>query len=472
MNAEKVCFAPITDLVNLVQRGEISAREVTQTFLARIDQLGPELNCFTRVLAEDALAQAVQIDETLGRGGSAGSLAGVPVSIKDIVDVAGVPTTHGAHRVFHSTPEVDAPVVRQLRRHGAVIIGKTSLHEFAYGVTNNNPHFGPTRNPWDLSRIPGGSSGGSAAAVAAGLCAAAVGTDTGGSIRIPAALCGVVGIKPTYDRVSRAGVTPLAWTLDHVGPLTRTVGDAALLLRVMSGDDPVRGAPQPGSMIPGEGRETVAGVRLGLPRRFFWEDINDDVRVLVENAVRKLEGLGADIIEEDLPHAAVAGNAVTVIITVEATAVHESRLRSHPDAYGVDVRARLDSGFFVPGIDYVQAQRVRAMLRREFLSVLERVDVLVMPTTALTASPIDEPSLPGASGRVPARLPLTRLTNPFNLMGFPALSVPCGLTAQQLPVGIQLVGKPGDEATLFRLAHLYENATGWTRLRPPARRPS
>ncbi len=467
MNAEALCFTPITELVALVHRGEISAREVTRTFLDRIARLDRVLNCFTRVMAEDALAQAAQVDATLGGGGTPGLLTGVPIGIKDIVDVGGVPTTHGAHRMFHSTPTADAPVVRQLRRHGAVIIGKTNLHEFAYGVTNNNPHFGPTRNPWDLSRIPGGSSGGSAAAVAAGLCAAAVGTDTGGSIRIPAALCGIVGIKPTYDRISREGVTPLAWSLDHVGPLTRTVEDAKLLLRVMAGVDFAGDTTRSNGRGGGTGGEpTIVGMRVGLPRRFFWEGITEDVRTLVEGAVGKLEGLGAHVLEVDLPHAALAGDAVAVIISVEATAAHETRLRTYPNAYGADVRVRLESGFFVSGTDYVQAQRVRTMLLREFRAALERVDVLALPTTALTAPSIDQVAQPGPSVSVPVRLPLIRLTNPFNLTGLPALSIPCGLTAQGLPVGLQLVGRVADEETVFRVARTYERTAGWMKLHP------
>ncbi len=469
MNARDLCFAPATEIARLVHEREISAREVTQAFLARIDALDRTLNCFIRVMAEDARAQAGQIDEALARGDSPGALAGVPVAIKDLVDVAGVPTTGGAHRRFHTMPATDAPLVTRLRRHGAVLIGKTNLHEVAYGATNVNPHFGPTRNPWDLTRIPGGSSGGSAAAVAAGLCAGAVGTDTGGSIRIPASLCGIVGIKPTYDRVPRGGVLPLSWSLDHLGPLTRTVGDAALLFSVMAGGQPADALSGRQSSPPPDERVTkgIAGVRVGLPRTFFWEKLQDGVEAAVDEAVHMLQDLGADILDVELPFADMAGYAVSVIVSAEATAVHERRLRAHPDAFGNDVRLRLESGFFVTATDYVQAHRARALLTREFLRVLKRVNVLVMPATALTATPIDEQYLPGSRGLVPVRLPLTKLTNPFNLTGLPAISVPCGFTAEGLPVGVQLVGRPFDEGTLFRIAGAYEHATGWTQRRPP-----
>ncbi len=439
-------------------------------FLQRIDRLGPALNCFIRVMPEEALREAAEIDGQLARGVSVGPLAGVPIGIKDIVDVADIPTTHGAHRIFHTIPTRDAPVVRRLRAAGAIVIGKTTLHEFAYGVTNNNPHFGPTRNPWDLARIPGGSSGGSAAAVAAGLCGAAIGTDTGGSIRIPAALCGIVGMKPTYDHVSREGVTPLAWTLDHVGPLTRTVDDADLLLHIMSGAMGYPPTFQPGSSGPGTGRgDGLIGVRIGLPR-LYWDQMDDDVRGLLEAAIRTLESMGAAISEVAIPDASTAGDAVALIISVEATAAHESQLRLHPEAYGADVRARLDSGFFVRGTDYVQAQRVRSRLQRVFRGALENVDLLAMPTTALAAPPIEDPTPPGPSGPAPIRLSLTKLTNPFNLLGLPALSVPCGLTALRLPVGLQLVGRATEETTVFRVGRSYERATAWSQWRPPLER--
>ncbi len=468
MNVDELCFASATEIARLVRRGEISACEVTEVFLTRIAQLDPSLNCFIRVTADDALSQARQVDETLSRGGAL-VLAGVPVGIKDIVDVAGVPTTNGAHQLFHTIPATDAPVVRRLRRQGAVIVGKTNLHEFAYGVTNKNPHFGPTRNPWDHTRIPGGSSGGSAAAVAAGLCAAAIGTDTGGSIRIPASLCGTVGIKPTYDRVPRSGITPLAWTLDHVGPMTRTVQDANLLLQVMAAADGADVGDQ-GWPVPHDGAESLSGLRVGVPRPFFWDALDGEVRAGIEEALHTLEALRAEIVDVEVPNASAAGDAVAVIMAVEAAAVHEHRLRTHPEAYGEDVRVRLESGLFLSGVDYVQAQRARTVFRRALLQVLDRVHVLVVPTTAVAAPTIEEQSLPGPRGMVPVRLSLTRLTNPFNLTGVPALSIPCGATSQQLPIGLQIVGRPFDEPSVLRVARAFEAATGWTQRRPELNR--
>lgn len=466
MNVTDVLFAPAAEIARLVGGGDVSARAVTEAFLARVEAVAPTLNCFITVMAGAVLEQAQRVDAAIRAGMAPGPLAGVPIGIKDIVDVAGVPTTAGAHRRFHSYPHVDAPVVTRLRNAGAVIIGKTSLHEVAYGVTNVNPHFGPTRNPWDLVRIPGGSSGGSAAAVAAGLCAAAIGTDTGGSIRIPAALCGVVGIKPTYDVVPRTGVRPLSWTLDHIGPLTRTVRDAALLLTIMAGEDTTE-ATKPAPAFDASLDDGISRLRVGVPRRFFWEHLHEGIEGRCEDAVRALGRLGAEICDVEMPHAGDAGSAVAVIIAVEAAAVHEQRLRADADAFGEDVRIRLERGFFVSGTDFVQAQRARTYLTRTFVRVLEDVDILVMPTTSMPAPSIEEEHASAADASLAMSLTLTRFTNPFNLTGLPALSVPCGFTAEGLPVGLQIVGRPFDDATVLRVGHAYEEATEWHTRRPP-----
>jgi len=465
VSRDELYFASASEIARLVQQQELSAREVIQTFLTRIDRAGPVLNCFTRVLADDAFTQAIKVDEDVRRGNLPGALAGVPIGVKDLVDIAGVPTTHGAHSRFHTIPHHDAPIIHLLRREGAICIGKTALHEFAYGVTNNNPHFGPTKNPWDLSRIPGGSSGGSAAAVAAGLCPAAIGTDTGGSIRIPAALCGIVGIKPTYDRVSREGITPLAWSLDHVGPLTRSVEDAELLLHVLDGSS-AAGRSLPARPSLPASRLTITGTRVGLPR-VFWDAAEDRVRALAEGAVETLKSLGATVREIDFPGGAFASSAVSVIMAAEATAVHEHRLREHPEAFGTEVRIRLDSGFFVQGIDYIHAQRVRGVILEEYIDIFNQVDVLVLPTTTHAAPPIDESPVGGSEQPTPVRIVLTRLTNPFNLLGVPALSIPCGFTGEKLPVGFQIIGRPNDEATVFQVGRAYEAATEWSKARPP-----
>jgi len=469
VNPRNLCFLTISDLAARVASRELTALELVRAYLARIDQVNPGINAYMLIMAEQAEDDARRVDEGIAKGRAPGPLGGVPLGIKDLIDVAGAPTAAGAHRRFHYTPDRDAPVISRLRRAGAVILGKTNLHEFAYGVTNINPHTGPVRNPWDHRRIPGGSSGGSAAAVTAGLCAGALGSDTGGSIRIPSALCGTVGLKPTYGRIPRTGVVALAWTLDHLGPITRTTRDAALLLRVMAGEDP----GDPASVTSGsppfdEGAEDgLAGIRIGVPRTFFWERTDPEVHSAAQAALRVLADRGATVLDVDLAHAEDAGKAVAIILSVEATAYHERRLRTSLGAYGDDLQVRLLRGFFIPATDYVLAQRARAFITDEFLSAFRGVDVLVTPTTTVPARPIEED--PGASGAASLAMSteLTRLTNPFNLTGMPALSLPCGFTRDGLPVGLQIVGKPFDEPAVLRVGYAYEQATEWHTRRPP-----
>jgi len=468
VNTQDLCFSSISDLASRVAARELTALEVVRSFLSRIDHINPAVNAYMVVTAEQAEEDARRVDREIAKGRTPGVLGGVPLGIKDLIDVGGVPTAAGAHRRFHYTPERDAPVISRLRRAGAVILGKTNLHEFAYGVTNINPHTGPVRNPWDPSRIPGGSSGGSAAAVAAGLCAGALGSDTGGSIRIPSSLCGTVGLKPTYDRISRAGVVALAWTLDHLGPITRTTRDAALLLRVMAGADPgdpasVKAEPPPFDEPSEDG---LSGIRIGVPRGFFWERTHSEVYAAATGALRVLADRGATILDVDLPHAEDAGKAVAIILSVEATAYHERRLRGSLGAYGDDLQVRLLRGFFIPGTDYVLAQRARAFITHEFLSAFHGVDVLVTPTTTVPARPIEEDPGAGAAVSLTMSTELTRFTNPFNLTGMPALSVPCGFARDGLPIGLQIVGKPFDEALVLRVGHAYEQATEWRKRRP------
>ena len=457
MTADDLVFASAYELVSRVRGGELSARQITEAHLSRIQIIQPRLNCFIQVLADLAMDQARAIDEDAAAGKPLGPLAGVPVGIKDIVDVAGVTTTAGSHHRFHRQAASDAALTARLRAAGAIFIGKTSLHEFAYGVTNNNVHYGPTRNPWDLTRIPGGSSGGSAVAVSAGLCAGAVGTDTGGSIRIPASLCGVVGIKPTYGRVPLEGVVPLSWSLDHAGPLTRTVRDAALFLDVMAGTE---GAQAFSRGLEGPG--TLGGIRVGVPRPFFWERLDAEVAGLAEGAVEILRQLGGEVFECEVPYASYAGAVAAVVMSAEATAFHEDRLRTHPEAFGDDVRTRLERGLFLTATDYVAGLRARRFLQLEFARAFEAADVLVMPTTQVPASPIeqDPETAPGAS--LAMSVQLTRFTNPFNTTGLPALSLPCGFTRGGLPAGLQIVGPAGGETMVLRVGDAYERAAGWT----------
>jgi aspartyl-tRNA(Asn)/glutamyl-tRNA(Gln) amidotransferase subunit A len=449
-------FLPATEIAARVSSGALSAVSVAEAALTRARALNPSTNAFVTLLPDLALAQAERVDAMVRAGSNPGVLAGVPVAIKDLADVAGVATTSGAHPSFHHTPEATAPVVQRLIDAGAVIAGKTNLHEFAYGVTSINPHLGPVRNPWDRSRIPGGSSGGSAAALAAGLAAGALGTDTGGSIRIPASLCGIVGLKPTYGVVPVEGITPLSWTLDHAGPMTTTVRDAAVMFAVM--------AAQPPLLVP---TGHLTGLTVGVPRRFFWEQLDAEVASLAEGALAVLQDRGATIHDLDVQYADLAGNAVAIIISVEATSIHDSRLRLFRAAFGEDVRVRLERGFFVPAVDYLQALGARAFLTTSFEASLVTGDVLVMPTTPAAASPVDGEGTSPSERSLAMSMQLTRLTNPFNLTGLPALSVPCGFTREGLPVGLQIVGRRHDEAAVLRVGEVYQAATEWHLRRPP-----
>jgi aspartyl-tRNA(Asn)/glutamyl-tRNA(Gln) amidotransferase subunit A len=460
MTGDELAFAGAAEIARRVASGELSARAVTEAFLARIAGLDRRVNAFITVLADRALEEAGRLDQARRAGAPAGLLAGVPIAIKDLVDVAGAPTTAGGHPRFSRHPRADAPLVARIRAAGGIVVGKTNLHEFAYGVTNVNRHHGATRNPWDLERIPGGSSGGSAAAVAAGMCAAAVGTDTGGSVRIPAALCGVVGLKPTIGAVPLEGVFPLGWSLDHAGPIAGSVADAALLHGVM--------ADRPHAPMRPAGSRTLAGTRIGVPRSAFWEELASEARAPAEAALEVLRGLGASVREIELPWAARCGAASALILAVEAVSVHAQGLRTHPEAFGDEVRRRLERGFFVPGVALLRAQRARALLTRTFEAAFESVDVLVTPTTPAAAATVQDAERAASGQAASFSLSLTRLTNPFNLTGQPALSVPCGFAAGRLPVGLQIIGRRGDEEGVLAVGAAYEAATEWHRLHPPA----
>jgi len=450
MNTADLAFASAAEIAALTASGTISAVELTEVFLARIAHFDRLLNSFIRPMPEAALETARGIDAAIRAGRAPAPLSGVPIAVKDLIDMAGVPTTAGAHRSFHTLPAADAPVVARLRAAGAVIVGKTGLHEFAYGVTNINPHTGPVRNPWDRARIPGGSSGGSAAAVAAGLCAAALGTDTGGSIRIPASLCGVTGLKPTFGRVPVEGTIPLSWSLDHLGPLARSASDAALVLSVLAG------TPQVLELDRG-----TAGVRIGIPQRFFWEGLDAGVETACRQAVTVLEQMGATVCDVDIAHAAEAGAAASVVLSAEASAFHERRLRERGEAFGADVRVRLDRGLFLSAADYLTGLRARRVLTREVLEVMAAVDVVVTPTTIAPAALIEEDERKAPAASLAMSVQYTKCTNPFNLTGLPALSVPCGFTPEGLPVGLQIVGRPYDEATILRVGHAFQRETEW-----------
>lgn len=475
MTESDVAFASIEEIGRLLRKRKLSPVEVTKLMLARIERLNPKLNAYLTVTDELALAQAKKAESELyaprGRKGhrDRGPLHGIPISLKDNIYTKDVRTTAGSKILRDFVPQRDAVVVSQLKEAGAVILGKTNLHEFAYGVTTNNPHFGPTHNPWDLSHIPGGSSGGSAAAVAAGLCYGSIGTDTGGSIRIPAALCGIVGLKPTFGRVSVADVVPLSPRLDCVGPLARSAADAALLL------DPifVRGEKEARLQIAARTESPLLrGLRIGVPKDFFLKIVSMEVECAFESALRLLRKLGATLKEASIPLLQETEDAGNQIAWAEATHYHQHAgwFPGRAADYGEDVRTRLELGAKVTATKYLQALEQREAFIGGFHAEMAdaKLDALVVPTTPIPAPAIGEETTAVCGTNHPTRALLLRNNRPANLGGLPALSVPCGLTPDGLPVGLQLIGCVTDEALLLRIAHAFELASPSARPPPDA----
>ncbi len=465
----ELCNLPLEELSPLLRDKRISPVEVVQAYLERIDALDGTLNAYITVMREQALTEARRCEEEIQRGAYRGPLHGVPVGLKDLYDTAGVRTTAASKIYADRVPAEDATVVKRLREAGAVILGKTNLHEFAYGVTTASSYFGPTRNPWDPERVPGGSSGGSGAAVAAGLCPVATGSDTGGSIRIPSALCGIVGLKPTYGRISCHGMLPLSWALDHPGPMTRSVYEAAVMLGAIAGFDPKDPAsadvPVPDYVGALEGG--VKGLRIGVDVQWALTGVHAEVKRAFQEALGMLKDLGAEIVEVTVPGVDEGLQAALTILSSEATGIHEEFLRTRPEDYQPDVRTRLEKGFPIRGIDYGRARRTGELLRREYATLLQRVDLLATPMCGIPAPRIGQQEVEVEGERVPVMTPLTRYTRVFNLTGLPAITVPCGFSAEGLPIGLQLVGRAWDEATVLRAAYAYERATDWAQRRPP-----
>jgi aspartyl-tRNA(Asn)/glutamyl-tRNA(Gln) amidotransferase subunit A len=436
---------------------KISARELIEESLRQVARLNPQLNAFITVTADAARARARQLDDELARGLDRGALHGVPITHKDLVRTKGVLTTGGSKILAGYVPKRDAVIAAKLDQAGAVLVGKTGLHELAYGATSNNPHFGPVHNPWDLERIPGGSSGGSAAAVAAGIVLFATGTDTGGSIRIPASFCGVVGLKPTFGRVSARGVLPLSASMDHVGPITRTVRDAAIALQGMV-DDPT------GYVPPADAE--IRGIRIGLPRNFYFERIDVEVGLSVRTAVQTAAAIGARIIEIAAPDMDVLNAAARTIQLPEALAAWKAYL-GHREDIGADVLALLDQGREVRAVDYLEAQRQRRRMGAEFAKLWGQVDCIFTPTTPMPAPKIGQQEVRMGGATEVVRTAATRLTRGMNALGLPALSMPCGFTKSGLPIGLQIIAPARAEDLLLRIAAAMEGALGISARRPP-----
>ena len=471
---DDIRYASIAQIAAQIRKGEISPVELIDMTLEAIDRCEPQLNAFITVFREESLERARQAEVEIGNGKDLGPLHGLPIALKDIIYVEGTRSTAGSNFFSEESPQFDAALVSKLRDAGAIIIGKTNLHEFAFGVTTENPHFGATANPWDTARVPGGSSGGSAAAVVAGCCAGALGSDTGGSIRIPAAVCGHVGLKPTFGRTSVHGVLALAQSLDTVGPMCRYVHDVALMMNTLAGYDPrdVHSENQP---VPDytEGLDrSIRGRKAGVPKQHFFDSVDPEVERIVHEAMKVLEGLGVDIVELDLP-SAEAGHEVTLtLLTAEAGQFHQERLAAHREDYGIDVRELLEDGLALSATDYVKAVRVREVAKREFADAFEKVDCILSPTAPIPAPLRSTHDLSGGSESNRIRPRLTRNTRLINLLGLPSISVPCGFaqvensdSAEGLPVGLQITGPWWSEKTLLQVAYAYECATPWHTVR-------
>jgi aspartyl-tRNA(Asn)/glutamyl-tRNA(Gln) amidotransferase subunit A len=460
--ADELAFASIAELAPRLAAKEISPVELTELALARIERLDGRLNSFITVMADSARQAARAAEAAIMAGDLRGPLQGIPVAVKDLYATEGVATTFGSPLFADWVPDHDAAAVERLRWTGAVIIGKTNLHELAYGTTSANAHYGWVRNPWRVDCHPGGSSGGSAAAVAAGLAYMALGSDTGASIRQPAACCGLVGLKPTFGLVSKFGALPLCWSMDHVGPLTRTVQDAALSLQLLAGHDPRDpcSVARPVSDFVAGLDGGIAGCRIGVVRNFFFEGCDAEVAAAVEAALPVLRDLGARVEDIEIPEIGAAFHVGTLTIIAEAAAYHAADLQARPGQLSEELRRALELGGFYKATDYIQAQRLRRHLMAALDEVMARHDALVMPTTPVPATPVE--------GNPPDH-PLVRPRNtmPFNTTGLPALSVPCGFTMAGLPVGLQIAGRAFDEAGILRIAHAYEQATDWHKARPP-----
>lgn len=481
-------FLTIREVSDSIKKKEISPVEITQEVLKRIEEVDGKINSYVTVLTDDAIQSAKEAEKLLSSGTYLGPLHGVPIGLKDIFCMKGVRTTCGSRILENFISPYDATVTQRLKNAGAVILGKNNMDEFAMGSSTENSYFGPTRNPWDLERVPGGSSGGSAASVTASLCFASMGTDTGGSIRQPAALCGIVGLKPTYGRVSRFGMIAFASSLDQGGPLTKTVEDAALMLNVIAGKDS-RDSTSVDRPVPDYTRtinDEIKGIRIGVPKEYFIKGIDTEIEEAVKRAIALIEDLGGSVEEISLPHTKHAVSAYYLLAPAEASSnlarydgvkyglrvsdtesLMDMYLKTRAEGFGREVKRRimigtyaLSSGYY--DAYYLKAQRVRTLIKKDFDDAFKKVDVIITPTSPEAAFKIGEKT------DDPLKMYLSDIfTIPCNLAGLPGISIPCGFTSSGLPIGLQILGKPFDEETLLRAAHNYETHANWREKNPP-----
>ena len=444
----------LSNALELLRGKKISSQELAEACYLQIERLNPSLNAFITVID---LQDALKTQLPGGNASSSIALRGIPIAVKDLFDTAGIRTTAGSKFFAENIPPEDAFVVEKLKQAGALIIGKTNTHEIALGVTGNNPHYGTARNPWDATRIPGGSSSGSAIAVATGMALGALGTDTGGSIRIPASLCGIVGFKPTFGRVSLRGVFPLSWNLDHVGPLTKCVKDAASMLQVISVYDPID--PASTKMLTGDylGHlvDDVAGRKIALGIGEYIESADSEVLTAVRETIHVFESIGCKVQEANVDWMREAALANKTMTQSDGAAVHRERLKEHPDWFGEDIRRRLEDGAKTTSTEYILARRAQAEVKKRCEHFFESYDFLITPTTPIAAPTIEGHDAVEQAGR------LTRFTAPFNLAGLPALSLPCGFTKEGLPIGLQIISRAWADAKVLNAGYAFEQATEW-----------
>lgn len=455
----------LTEASRAVRARELSPVELTESVLSRIAAVEGRLGAYVTVAADAALAAAVRAEREISGSGPRGPLHGIPMALKDLIDAEGMPTTASSHVRAGHVAERDSRVAERLGAAGAVLLGKTHTHEFAYGLTTPQ-----TNNAWDHSRVAGGSSGGSAVAVAAGGATFAMGTDTGGSIRVPAALNGVVGLKPTYGLVPRTGVTSLSWSLDHVGPLTRTVQDVALVLSATAGHDPRDPASVSGPMLDPFPGGDLRGLKVGVPRNHYFDRVAPEVEESVRGAIERLAELGAELVDVEIPMARYVQAVQWGLMVPEATAYHERSLRATPDLYAADVRILLEAGELTSAGDYLRAQRARTLMRDAWARMFDGIDVLAAPTVPMTATEAGQEAVEWADGTTEAVSDsYVRLCAPANITGVPALTLPVGHDRAGLPIGMQLMARPFHDATVLRVGRVYEESVaGAGRLAPLA----
>lgn len=459
--ADELTLLPIEEAADLLRRKKVSPVELIQAALAQVDRLNLKLNAFITVTAEQALREARAAEREIhggrGRRGWRGALHGIPIALKDNFLTRGTRTTAGSKILASFIPTRDGDVAARLKRAGAILIGKTNMHEFAYGITNENPHYGPVRNPWVHERMAGGSSGGSAVAVATGMCMGATGTDTGGSIRIPSALCGVVGLKPTFGLVSVAGTIPLCVSLDHAGPIARSVTDACILLEAMADEYP-KGVKRPDYRRLRRARPKP--IRLGWPAQYFFEGVDEQVRERTDEAMKMFRKIGVRVEKVALPRVADSKEASTALALAEATRYHEAcgYFPARAAEYGEDVRTRLEMGKSVTAVEYLRAREMQSELAKDFDAAFERVDAIVAPASPIPAPRLGETEVTLDGAKETIRSALVRMNRPANFTGHPAISVPCGFTRERLPVGLQLIGPRFGEEKLLAIALAFQDA--------------